>query len=1336
MVQITPPEGWKPAPPPVPDNAPPLPAKSIPGAPPLVHVEHPHVRETATSEVASRPDSEASDSPDDSVQGDKTSDKVSDQVADKDFDETIDEAEHLASRGHRLSEQERRIRRILIGAGVGIGGLILILGIVFLILPDNQSEDGLPGGDNEQAQAAGTFSPIEADWAHARTFLLSDSSLFLALNSDAFALLNRPAVFGSDRPGNEGRGLEVIRESLELLELTQGNIRRLEWNSPDEGASASSRGSILVVRLQPDLQNEAARLGTIGSVSPMRFGAISCRTVGSGNRRLTFALVDSETIVMGPEASLRSLAARLKDAAATGRLREAATDADVATLPDVAPVGSSFLPDGATSPPVPETPDDPSLAPLEPLEPLSPTSPTSDDDPTSLPPLAPLSATGEFISPGDGGTDPSSPPGSEDVPLIPLMPNEAPEAGSDPLDSLHADATFNQDSLFPPIPTAIESLGDLVDELDPNATFNLVVDLRTRSDIEMLFPIESVLLDELALPARELIAETDFFALSVRLPVQAPEGTLNEDRSFFPESLSNVSEDGSSASDRRFGPGEIQVAILLASETPIDESPSLATLEERAQALLDAASATSNSFAQIVMALQQESAWDAPAAGVAAALLTEIQRFAEECTLERDVRFVRLHMNSPSALLTSFDAASRLELSEFSPLRDALLESFQAEQIEHLLAAIEAYRGTNDDRFPPGVQGEAILPADTRLSWLVSLLPHLGFGSLTEFNNGASWDGSTNAAGARQPLPPVRNPVFPHQTTEEGYPVTHYVGVAGLGPDAAELPFEDVRVGVFGYRRSICMEDITDGTSQTLAILPVTEDAGPWAAGGPSTIRGLTEGPYVNGPDGFGSGQSGGMVVGMADGSARFLSSQADPEVVEAMSTIHGGEQIEADDFWVRPARALPPRVPLTEGGVAPDPGTGVEPDEGVSGTGADSVDPGSDMLPPDPVNPNDPVTDGPPSFEERPELLVLTNDELAIRLSLPIQAIEFPNTPLLDAVDAISGLAGAPISYDFDWLVRRNIHIDAPLSGQYADASLGKVLADHLTAAGLTYELHNGGIWIAPPEAMRTEPRTINYTVSDLASDPTELTRFATLVTRMVEPQSWVAAGGAGRIAAHNGELAVDQSEATHYELILFCEKLRIARGLPPKSSLDPSLFALSTSYERAAAMRDVNVTLNFFPPGELGRVLDTLEERSGARLVPNWESLASIRLDYNSEASVSAAEEPLEQTLDELLLPLGADYRIVNERTIEILSAQDAKDRHDYAFIPGVGLITPDRDIDDLRAFLRSTDPEHWGDDPMQGAVVYDEPSDTLIVRQCSRAMQSFDEMLSLFDSRRRRR
>ena len=73
-------------------------------------------------------------------------------------------------------------------------------------------------------------------------------------------------------------------------------------------------------------------------------------------------------------------------------------------------------------------------------------------------------------------------------------------------------------------------------------------------------------------------------------------------------------------------------------------------------------------------------------------------------------------------------------------------------------------------------------------------------------------------------------------------------------------------------------------------------DHGPWSGGGYSSVRAFTEQPYLHGPDNIGNPwTSRGTEVLLGDGAVRTLSNDIDPTIIEAMSTIAGGEAV--DDF-------------------------------------------------------------------------------------------------------------------------------------------------------------------------------------------------------------------------------------------------------------------------------------------------------------------------------------------------------------------------------------------------------------------------------------------------------
>jgi prepilin-type processing-associated H-X9-DG protein len=127
---------------------------------------------------------------------------------------------------------------------------------------------------------------------------------------------------------------------------------------------------------------------------------------------------------------------------------------------------------------------------------------------------------------------------------------------------------------------------------------------------------------------------------------------------------------------------------------------------------------------------------------------------------------------------------------------------------------------------------------------------------------------------------------------KNGYAISNYVGFAGIGKDGPALPANSPKAGIFAYNRKTRVADITDGTSNTMAVTETKTNTGPWGAAGSSTMRPATQQPYVNGPDGFGGITPQGMNVLFADGSVRFISKDIDPKVFEAMITIHGGEAI------------------------------------------------------------------------------------------------------------------------------------------------------------------------------------------------------------------------------------------------------------------------------------------------------------------------------------------------------------------------------------------------------------------------------------------------------------
>lgn len=246
-------------------------------------------------------------------------------------------------------------------------------------------------------------------------------------------------------------------------------------------------------------------------------------------------------------------------------------------------------------------------------------------------------------------------------------------------------------------------------------------------------------------------------------------------------------------------------------------------------------------------------------------------------------------------------------------MRRAAARSQCANNLKQIALGLHDYADTNPvgyrAAFPAGTVPNAALRPEQRLSWVVALLPFVEQDNVYRgLRLADEWDAEGNLPATQTPLKVMHCPDWGREAAPSPAYLTAYLGVTGVGPDAATLPPGDRRAGAFGQDRRTALADITDGTSNTLLVLESARDNGPWARGGPATLRGLgpAERPYLGAgrPFGgthfaensvFGRGKPVGCNAAMADGSVRFLREAVSPEALEALATVAGGDEPGAD---------------------------------------------------------------------------------------------------------------------------------------------------------------------------------------------------------------------------------------------------------------------------------------------------------------------------------------------------------------------------------------------------------------------------------------------------------
>jgi len=192
--------------------------------------------------------------------------------------------------------------------------------------------------------------------------------------------------------------------------------------------------------------------------------------------------------------------------------------------------------------------------------------------------------------------------------------------------------------------------------------------------------------------------------------------------------------------------------------------------------------------------------------------------------------------------------------------------------------------------FPPGCFGPGSTPEE-RFSWTVPLLPYLEQNEVYR-----SLDIET---GYAEDLPEVRMRLkvcqcYDPDKGDVPENATTYIAMSGIGRDAANQPAGAAGNGFMGYDRMTWTAMIKDGTSNTVALMETRSSLGPWARGGPATVRGFDPTDLPIGGDNrpFG-GHNQGMNAGMVDGSVRFILFSIDPKILSAAITIDGGEPVD-----------------------------------------------------------------------------------------------------------------------------------------------------------------------------------------------------------------------------------------------------------------------------------------------------------------------------------------------------------------------------------------------------------------------------------------------------------
>jgi hypothetical protein len=239
---------------------------------------------------------------------------------------------------------------------------------------------------------------------------------------------------------------------------------------------------------------------------------------------------------------------------------------------------------------------------------------------------------------------------------------------------------------------------------------------------------------------------------------------------------------------------------------------------------------------------------------------------------------------------------------------------------QKLSQAVKRFHTEGGGKFPRGARARPSTAArmglpfapEQRLSWMVEMLPGLGYRQLYDSieKNNEGWNSPKNLRYARAWVPEFLDPSQDSDSWRASLTsvvgrdlgATHFVGLSGIGVNAAELPDTPEnakRLGIFGYERETAISAVTDGLDKTIFMIQVDSNiARPWIRGGGATVQGVTEKDCFKPFRVRQANLDYGAYAIMCDGSIRFIKTGIPDELFKAMVTYKAGDDTTGIDEW------------------------------------------------------------------------------------------------------------------------------------------------------------------------------------------------------------------------------------------------------------------------------------------------------------------------------------------------------------------------------------------------------------------------------------------------------
>ncbi len=264
------------------------------------------------------------------------------------------------------------------------------------------------------------------------------------------------------------------------------------------------------------------------------------------------------------------------------------------------------------------------------------------------------------------------------------------------------------------------------------------------------------------------------------------------------------------------------------------------------------------------------------------------------------------------------------------------------------------------------------------------------------------------------------------------------------------------------------------------------------------------------------------------------------------------------------------------------------------------------------------------------------------------LPGIQVREMPLVEFLQLASQLAGVPVSVDAEHLLMAGISGRQRVSIDATDVTLDAALAEVLASLKLEHQYRGPHVVVTRKNSEQT--REIEYPLDDLVDSAEDGETLIYLVKQLVAPESW----GVATVELDGNSLVVTQSQPVHYELLVFLERLRLVNGRLTRSRFPVERLAPTPLHAAMAARLTGPALFTFSNETPLAEVVQHWQRELDVPILVDWVALAELDLWPEATIVCAVSDRNWQQALDEVLEPLGLDWRVSFGGTIEISTAE----------------------------------------------------------------------------------